>query len=63
MRTRFPEFRNYLKVFFLVAFLTISSLNSNAQSSFDFRIDGLVSGNPTSTWADKIRPCADGGFL
>ncbi|MBK9045599.1 MAG: hypothetical protein IPL74_02465 [Bacteroidetes bacterium] len=63
MRTIFPEFRNYLKVFFLVAFLTISSLNSNAQSSFDFRIDGLVSGNPTSTWADKIRPCADGGFF
>ncbi len=51
-------------MFFLIAFFEYFTPSiSNAQSSFDFRIDGLVSGNPTSTWADKIRPCADGGFF
>ncbi len=63
MSTTFPEFRNYLKIFFLVTFLTISALNLNAQTSFDLRIDGLVSGNPTETRAQKMKPCADGGFF
>ncbi|MBK7389895.1 MAG: T9SS type A sorting domain-containing protein [Bacteroidetes bacterium] len=63
MRTAFPEFLNYLKVFFLVAFLTICTLNLNAQTSFDLRIDGLVSGNPTETRAQEMKPCADGGFI
>jgi len=63
MKTTFPEFGKFLNIFLLIALLNISTFNLHAQSSFDFRIDGLVSGNPTSTWADKIRPCADGGFF
>lgn len=63
MKTTFPEFGNFLKIFLLIAFLKIPTINLNAQSSFDFRIDGLASGITTTTWADKIRPCADGGFF
>jgi hypothetical protein len=63
MKTTFPEFGNFLKIFLLIAFLNISNFNLHAQSSFDFRIDGLASGITTTTWADKIRPCADGGFF
>ncbi|MBK8416545.1 MAG: hypothetical protein IPL22_19780 [Bacteroidetes bacterium] len=47
MSTTFPEFRNYLKEnFFSCHFLNYFRIKSNAQTSFDLRIDGLVSGNP-----------------
>ncbi|MBL7914459.1 MAG: T9SS type A sorting domain-containing protein [Bacteroidia bacterium] len=63
MKTTFPEFGNFLKIFLLIAFLNISTNNLNAQSSFDMRIDNAIGSTSAFSWADNIVPCVDGGYF